>query len=115
MYFPLLKLVAVAIDKCQSQFSVSPKLYYFYGSYSNRQIYSLNEIPQMTQHQSYDPNRRTILLIHGFTDSVSGITVRSVVSAYDIRKDHNLMVLDWSQSASGDYYTQAVPNCASVR
>lgn len=109
----MLKIVAVTIDKCRGQFSISPKLYYFYGSYSNNQIYSLDEVHQLTQHPRYDPNRRTILYIHGYEDSPAG-TVRKIVTAYGIRKDHNLIVLDWSQSARGDYYTQAVPNCASV-
>lgn len=92
------------------------KFYFFYGpEYSDHQIFGHNELPQLTQHENYDQMRMTILYIHGYRESAEADTVQSIVAAYNNRNDHNLIVLDWSDGASGEYFQHAVPNCASVK
>lgn len=129
--FTLLKLVGIIIiDKCENQLFGSfskgtsssraalaqSKFYFFYGpEYSDHQIYGHNELPQLIRHENYDQNRMTILYIHGFQESAEADSVQSIVTAYNSRNDHNLIVLDWSEGASGEYFKQAVPNCASVK
>lgn len=130
MVLALLKLVAVIIDKCGSLLSfgsgfgkgvsssaalAQSKFYFFYGpEFSDHQIYGHNELPQLIRHENYDPTRMTILYIHGYKESAVGESVQSIVAAYNSRNDHNLIVLDWSEGASGEYFKNAVPNCASV-
>lgn len=129
--FALLKLVAVLlIDKCEGQLVgggfgsetsscaalAQSKLYFFYGpAYSDHQIYGHNELSQLTRHENYDQNRTTILYVHGYQESAQADSVQLIVAAYNSRNDHNLIVLDWSKGASGEYFKQAVPNCASVK
>lgn len=127
----LLKSVAVIIDKCEEcqlfgrgfgkgvsscAALARSKFYFFYGpEYLDHQIYGHNELPQLIRHENYDQNRMTVLYIHGYRESAEDDTVQSIVAAYNSRNDHNLIVLDWSDGASGDYFKQAVPNCVSVK
>lgn len=129
--FALLKLVAVLIDKCESQLLfgggfgngtssrealAQSKFYFFYGpAYSDHQIYGHNDLSKLTRHRNYDQNRTTILYVHGYQESAKADSVQSIVAAYNSRNDHNLIVLDWAEGATGDYFKQAVPNCASVK
>lgn len=52
--------------------------------------------------------------MHGYLESPESDSVRLIVNAYYTRNEHNLIVLDWSDAASGDYFINAVPNAITV-
>lgn len=58
--------------------------------------------------------RKTMLYIHGYADESKHESVRAIVDAYLQRADHNVLVLDWSELASGNYLIDAVPNAKQV-
>lgn len=95
--------------------SDSTKLYYFYGpNYFDHKIYDYHEWDEIVQHPNYDTNRTTVLYMHGYLESVGSDNVRLIVNAYNARGNHNLIVVDWSDAASGDYFINAVPNSVTV-
>lgn len=95
--------------------SETTKLYFFYGpSFFDHRIYDYNELDEILEHENYDKNKTTVLYIHGYLESTESDSVRSIVNAYHTRKEHNLIVLDWSDASSGDYFIYAVPNSISV-
>lgn len=61
-------------------------------------------------------NRRipTVLYIHGFTETQSHDSIRSIVSGYELRNRENLICLDWSIFSSGISYFQAIRNIETV-
>nr|XP_054765925.1 pancreatic lipase-related protein 2-like [Lytechinus pictus] len=60
--------------------------------------------PLTIQASSFDPNRETKLIVHGWTDSMSGeswITMKNTfLHSYDV----NVVMVDWSSGASKGYY-----------
>lgn len=91
------------------------KLYFFYGpNYFDHRIYAYNALDEILQHEKYDANQTTVLYSHGYLESPESDSVRSIVDAYHSRKSHNLIVLDWSDAAYGDYFKNAVPNSITV-
>lgn len=95
--------------------SDATKLYFFYGpNYFDHKIYDYNELDEIVQHPNYDTNLTTVFYMHGYLESVGSDNVRLIVNAYHARKNHNLIVVDWSDAASGDYFINAVPNSITV-
>lgn len=59
-------------------------------------------------------SKKTVLYIHGYADESKFESVSAIVEAYLQRDDHNVLVLDWSELASGNYLIDAVPNAKQV-
>lgn len=96
--------------------SDSTKLYFFYGkNFFDHKIYDHNELDEIVQNDNFNANQTTVLYIHGYLESVESETVRLIVNAYQIRNEHNLIIVDWSDAASGDYFLNAVPNSMTVK
>lgn len=55
-----------------------------------------------------------MLYIHGYADDSKYDSVREIVDAYLQRDDYNVLVLDWTELASGNYLIDAVPNAKQV-
>ncbi|KAJ8706735.1 hypothetical protein PYW07_012813 [Mythimna separata] len=61
---------------------------------------------------NYNPNRRTILLIHGWLDSVTADFNTVLVPAFLSAEDVNVIVVDWSAGAGSINYFTALANTA---
>lgn len=62
----------------------------------------------------FDMQRKTMLYIHGYAEESKYESVRAIVDAYLQRTDYNVLALDWSELASGNYLIDAVPNAKQV-
>lgn len=101
---------------CDARLSAEQtKLIFFYGpTYFDQRIYDFNELDEIVQHEEYNASQTTVLYIHGYLESPDSDTVHLIVNAFHTRNEHNLIVLDWSDAAFGDYFIQAVPNSITV-
>lgn len=68
----------------------------------------------MFGHLKFDAEKKTVLYIHGYMEAPSQESVNVIVNAYLKRNDHNILVLDWSSLADGNYLFDAVPNAKLV-
>lgn len=68
----------------------------------------------MFAHPSFDKEKATVLYIHGYIEAPSDESVTVIVQSYLKRNDHNILVLDWSDLADGNYLVDAVPNAKQV-
>lgn len=63
----------------------------------------------------FSATRKTVFLVHGFTESVTDPSVRAMVNAYlDAKTDVNLVAIDWSPLSGGDYLTVAISRSKKV-
>lgn len=81
---------------------------------SDQRIYELDETCAMFKHANFDKQKPTVLYIHGYVEAPTHQSVSVIVQAYLQRNDHNILVLDWSQLADGNYLLDAVPNMKQV-
>lgn len=104
------------VEKCIAREPTDlTKLYYFYGpNYFDHKIFNYNEVEAIIQDDKFDANRTTILYIHGYNENMGSDTIHRIVNAFLTRKEHNIIVLDWSDAASGNYFINAVPNALTV-
>lgn len=88
---------------------------FFYGPTVNDAIiFALDSMDEIGSHKSFNRSRKTVFYIHGFRESVASESCQTVVEAFLKRNSHNILVLDWSVYASGNYVTGAVPNLVKV-
>lgn len=100
---------------CTCQSIDSTKLDFFYGpNISDHHVYNYDELEEIFKDDNFDANRPTALYIHGYRETVVSNSVQRIINAYLSRNDHNIIVLDWSHAASGNYFTSAVPNAMKV-
>lgn len=52
--------------------------------------------------------------MHGYVEGPTHQSVHVIVDAYLKRGDHNILVLDWSELADGNFLVDAVPNLKQV-
>lgn len=75
----------------------------------------MDEARYLLNHTDFDNNKKTVLYMHGYVEAPQHDSVRTIVEAYIKRGDHNILVLDWSQLADGNYLIDAVQNIKHVR
>lgn len=111
-----LKVAVCFVPKCVSREPTDlTKFYYFYGpNYFDHKIFNYNELEKILLNEKFDANRTTTLYIHGYNENMGSDSIHRIVNAYLIRKEHNIIVLDWSDAASGNYFINAVPNALTV-
>lgn len=85
------------------------------NSFSTQRPYELDESCAMFGNAHFDTLRKTVLYIHGHSEGSNHESVRVVVDAYLQRNDHNVLVLDWTELASGNYLIDSVPNAKQVK
>jgi hypothetical protein len=91
------------------------KVLFFYGPrVSEFEFFSLTSIDQISSHERFNNRLPTALYIHGYRENFTSESVQTVVRAFLRRKTHNVLVLNWSVYASGNYVTNAVPNLIKV-
>lgn len=76
--------------------------------------YELDESCAMFGNPNFDVSRKTVLYIHGYLEGPEHESVSAIVDAYLQRNDHNVLIVDWSQLALGNYLIDAVPNAKQV-
>lgn len=82
--------------------------------FSNQRPYELDESCAMFGNAHFDVLKKTILYVHGYGEGPKHESVSAIVDAYLERNDHNVLVLDWSELAKGNYLIDAVPNAKQV-
>lgn len=88
---------------------------FYHGStFNDSKSYSLGSIEDISSQESYKSHRSTVLYIHGFRESLSSESVKTVVQAFIKRNSSNILALDWGFYANGSYVTDAVPNMVKV-
>lgn len=85
-------------------------------TYEDRESFPLAQASRVLSLPEFDQNKKTLLYIHGFTESyLSEESIMTVVNAYLQRNQHNILVLDYEQIAAGDYILQAFPKTIKVK
>lgn len=77
------------------------------------EFYALDNALEVLKHPLFDKEKSTMLYIHGYVETLEH-SVRVVVESYLKRRDHNILVLEWSHLAEGNYLFNAVPNSRKV-
>lgn len=88
--------------------------YSFRREFSTHQIYELDEARAILSHNDFDNQKKTVLYVHGYVEAPSHQSVHVIVDAYIKRGDHNILILDWSELADGNFFVDAVPNIKKV-
>lgn len=86
----------------------------FRREFSTNQIYELDELRAILSHNEFNKQRQTVLYVHGYVEAPSHQSIHVIVDAYLKRGDHNILVLDWSELADGNFFMDAVPNMKQV-
>ncbi|XP_045454764.1 pancreatic triacylglycerol lipase-like [Melitaea cinxia] len=73
------------------------------GGVEDQTIYTFANIDSLMNHPNFDTNKPTALYVHGYVELVSDNSVVLVVRSYLQRGDHNVLALDWSNLAFGNY------------
>lgn len=76
--------------------------------------FQLDEGVDILSHSEYNPAYTTTLYIHGYNETQANESIEVIVKSYLQRGDHNVILLDWSLLADGNYFLDAVPNCKQV-
>lgn len=76
--------------------------------------YELDESCAIFGNAHFDVLKKTVFYIHGYQEGPNDESVNVIVDSYLQRNDHNILVLDWSQLANGNYLIDAVPNAKQV-
>lgn len=90
----------------------------FHANYSKvfdeHTVYPVNESLAIMTHAKFDHKKKTVLYIHGYVEDPTHQSIHVIVDAYLQRDDYNIMVLDWSDLADGNFFVDAVPNIKQV-
>lgn len=68
----------------------------------------------IVSHPGFDASKKTVLYIHGYLETQANESISVIVNAYLERGDHNIILLDWSELADGNYFMDAIPNARQV-
>lgn len=99
---------------CKADFDAIHIAFFHGRNVSDYEIYSVASIDDIAKNKAFDKERQTILYIHGFRENLESESVETVVKAFITRGSHNILVLDWSSYATGNYVLDAVPNLVKV-
>lgn len=76
-------------------------------------MYDFSQSNQIVKNPKFDSNRKTVLYIHGYIESLTSSTTQMIINAYIKQANYNILVLDWSTLAGGSY-PNAVENLREV-
>lgn len=75
----------------------------------------MTQVEQLMDRGEFSTSRKTVFLVHGYTESITDPSVTTMVNAYlDANINVNLIAIDWSPLASGDYLTLVVGRAKKV-
>lgn len=72
-------------------------------SEANQSQYSMSNMTQLLSNRNFNSKLPTVLYVSGWIQSPDAETTKLIISAYLKRRDHNLLVLDWSDYSVGLY------------
>lgn len=78
------------------------------------EIYRLREGVNVLKHPKFDSLKKTVLYLHGYIENPEVESIHLIADSYIQRGDHNILILDWSELADGNYLFDAVPNTRQV-
>lgn len=77
--------------------------------------YSVYETHKLSKHAKFDPNKTTVVFVHGFHNTQNSYLVREMCEAFVLDNgDYNMVTLDWDFFALLDYYEVASPIAKNV-
>lgn len=74
----------------------------------------LSDVGRLLSSPAFKPNLSTVIYCYGFTQYYQGRDTQAVVGAYLQRKDHNILVMDWSQYNAGNYFLETIPHTMKI-
>lgn len=83
-------------------------------TYDDHSIYAYDDWTGVTKNRKFNSSAKIALYLHGYLENTTSSTVRKIVTAYNTRKDYNLVVYNWSAPAAEEYILGAAPNSADV-
>lgn len=81
---------------------------------SDFEYIELNETEKLLNHADYRNDLPTMLYGYGFTESYTSLSTQTVVSSFIDRRDHNILVVEWSNYSDGNYIFEAIPNAHRI-
>lgn len=70
---------------------------------------------ELMSQENFNNDKVTVFYIHGYKETAEQESVHTVVKAYlDSRPDDNIVLIDWSNMAMGNYFINAAPNTRKV-
>lgn len=75
--------------------------------------FQLNELPQLIASDSFRPSLTTLIYLHGFHEDQTKESVITIYEAYQSTGAYNIVMIDWSVGAAGNY-VEAVINSVAV-
>lgn len=76
-------------------------------------MYDFSQSIEIVKNSKFDSNRKTVLYIHGYVESLASSTTQMIINAYIKQANYNILMLDWSTLAGGSY-PSAVGNSSEV-
>lgn len=98
----------------KADFSDVKVAFYYSPTSAKYELFSLDAVDQIFTRKAFNASKKTVLYIHGYQQNLSSATNILMVEAFIKRRTHNILALDWSAYASGNYITNAVPNLIQV-
>ncbi|XP_077302591.1 lipase member H-like [Arctopsyche grandis] len=89
--------------------------FYNGNSINNYVDFPMTELENLVDRADFSTSRKTVFIIHGYTENLVQPSVVTMVNAYlAVQSDVNLVGVDWSNLSDGDYLTVAVANTRKV-
>lgn len=86
----------------------------FRDKFEQNKIFDLNRAVDILKQPEFDNSKPTVLYLHGFLETPDVESIHVIVDAYQVRNDHNIIVLDWGELADGSYLFEALPNALKL-
>lgn len=84
------------------------------GYQSNVRV-KLNETESLIDSDDFRLENPTVIYAFDFLENHESISTQTIVDAYLLRGDHNILILDYGKLSGGNYVFDAVPNAIKVR
>lgn len=104
------KRLWLGLRSAPSDMSKARILFFNGKTYDDHETYKLEEVLNIVNHATFDKSRPTVMYVHGYIENMSVESIHVIVDAYLKRGDHNILILDWSDLADGNYMFDCVPN-----
>ncbi|CAG5056955.1 unnamed protein product [Parnassius apollo] len=79
------------------------RILYLSNNFMKPKVYNFAGIKGLLADPEFDPNKPTTIYIHGYVEKASDDSIHTIVRSYRRHGGYNLLVLDWSNLAFGNY------------
>lgn len=84
------------------------------GDVNQTETILLTDAGQLLSNAAFKKNLQTLIYSFGFSESYLSADPQAIARAYLSRQNRNILVLDWSKYAVGNYFLDAIPNALEV-